>query len=114
VAVNEDALKVEFLLGLEGELLQLGEEVFCHPALGLGWSHVFEDDVHEAGGLDVLDVLRVDGVVVIGEGVLVGDEGLRGEKGFFEGIDRYTQAILLSPGYKLSVWVLEVEDLILK
>jgi hypothetical protein len=114
VAVDENALKVEFLLGLEGELLELGEEVFCHPALGLGWGQVFEDDVHEAGGLDVLDVLRVDGVVVVGEGVLVGDEGLWGEEGFFKGVDRYTQASLLRPGYKLRVWILEVQDLILK
>ena len=36
VVVDEDALKVEFLLGLEGELLQLGEEVLCHPAFAFG------------------------------------------------------------------------------
>lgn len=108
MVVDEDALKVEFLLGLEGELLQLGQEVLCHPALGLGWGQVFEDDVHEAGGLDVFEILRVDSVVVIGEGVLVGDKGLRGEKGLFEGIDRYTCTVLLDPSYKLSVGVLEV------
>ncbi len=114
MVVDEDALKMKFLLGLEGELLELGEEVFCHPALGLGWGQVFEDDVHEAGGLDVLDVLRVDGVVVIGEGVLVGDERLRGEEGLFKGIYRYTCSILLDASYKFCVRVLEVEDLILK